>query len=302
MKFTAIYAADPQPDAPLLKSDGFVRVLRAVEEAGFDALGFTEHPAPSQKWMAAGGHATLDVAAALGFAAAATTRIRLMNYLLVVPYHNPFAAAKALTTIDLLSSGRLTVVAGTGYLRSEFLALGADFDNRNQVFDEALEVMRGVWSNVPFSHKGVHFEGREVASLPRPVQPGGPPLIIGGNGSLARRRAARLGGWSPMLQTEEQARTTRTPAISTIAQLAEAIAEVRAAAREVRPESPRVEVQVEGPESSFLLGGSSLQRHRDHLEELATAGVDSFVVKLPGESLDRAFRSVEQYAADVLSS
>src|SRR6266702_8502534 len=80
-------------------------------------ISFSEHPAPSHKWLNAGGHESLDQTSALAFCAAVTSRLRLMTYLLVLPYHNPFLAAKALSTVDVLSGGRLTVVAGTGYLR-----------------------------------------------------------------------------------------------------------------------------------------------------------------------------------------
>ena len=95
-----------------------------------------------------------------------------MTYLLVLPYHDPFLAAKALSTVDLLSGGRLTVVAGTGYLRSEFLALNVDMSARNELFDESLEVLRGVWNEVPFAYQGKHFTRAAWPRCPRPVRAG----------------------------------------------------------------------------------------------------------------------------------
>ncbi|WP_414637513.1 TIGR03619 family F420-dependent LLM class oxidoreductase [Amycolatopsis sp.] len=143
--------------AGLYGPEGLAEFARAAEEAGFDAVAFTEHPAPSLKWLRAGGHASLDPLAALAFCAATTSRIRLLTYLLVLPYRNPLLAAKTIATVDLLSGGRLTLGAGGGYLRSEFAALGADFGTRGALLDESLEVLRGLWSGESFGFDGRAF-------------------------------------------------------------------------------------------------------------------------------------------------
>lgn len=292
MKTTVEYpVGGPSFDAALLSRAGVTRVACRADELGFDALGLTEHPAPSLTWLEAGGHETLDLTSALAFFAAVTERIRLMTYLLVLPYHNPFAAAKALTTIDLLSDGRLTVVAGAGYLKGEYRTLGVDFDARNERFDEALEVMQGLWTiGAPYEFSGQHFAGRDVASLPKPVTPGGPPILIGGNSPLSRRRAARNQGWSPLIVSEEVAATTRMPVL-TIPALAQHVTALREA-------NPSAFVQVQTPQCDVLRGSFSVEQHRHHLGELAEAGVDSFVVQLPISSVDAAVEGLERYAAD----
>lgn len=297
MKFTVEYpVGGPGHDRLLLSRSGVSSVVRRADELGFDAIAFTEHPAPSLKWLQAGGHETLDLTSALSFCAAVTERITLMTHLLVLPYHNPFAAAKALTTVDLLSDGRLVVVAGTGYLKAEFNALGIDFDARNDRFDEALEVMRGVWSQVPYEHDGTHFRGRDIAHLPPPFQPGGPPILIGGNSALSRRRAARHQGWSPLLVSQTVAETTRMPYL-TVEELASQIAAVRASAAEQQGTDVDLFVQVQGPQTDVLRGGVSVGEHRDHLAELAEGGVDSFVLQLPCGSVAEAVEGLERYAA-----
>jgi alkanesulfonate monooxygenase SsuD/methylene tetrahydromethanopterin reductase-like flavin-dependent oxidoreductase (luciferase family) len=156
-------------DPALVTPAGMTRVARAVEGGGYDALSFSEHPAPSRKWIDAGGHESLDQTSALAFCAAVTSRVRLMTYLLVLPYHNPFLTAKALSTVDLLSAGRLTVVAGTGYLRSEFLALNVDMSQGNELFDESLEVLRGVWAGGPFTYQGGARSGGPAQRDRRPL-------------------------------------------------------------------------------------------------------------------------------------
>jgi probable F420-dependent oxidoreductase len=302
VKFTVDYPiVTAGYDPALVTAAGMTRIAQAAEEYGYDAISFSEHPAPSHKWLTAGGHESLDQTSALAFCAAVTSRLRLMTYLLVLPYHNPFLAAKALSTVDVLSGGRLTVVAGTGYLRSEFLALNVDMSVRNELFDEALEVLRGVWSEVPFAYQGKHFTARGVASLPAPAQPGGPPVLIGGNSARARARAARNQGWSPLMVSPEVARTSRTPGIATIAELAAGIKGVRAAAAAVNGPAAPLTVQVHTPQAGFLQRPGSAEEHRDHLGQLAEAGVDAFVLRPPGDSADHAVEALHEYAETFLT-
>jgi probable F420-dependent oxidoreductase len=302
MKFTVEYpVAAPDYDRALVSSEGMARVAKAADELGFDAIAFTEHPAPSYKWLTTGGHESLDLVAALTFCAAHTEQIRLMTYLLVVPYHHPLLAAKALTTLDLLSDGRVTAVVGTGYLRSEFLALGVDMENRNEIFDEALEVIKGVWTELPYSYLGKYFEARGVAAVPQPSQVGGPPIIIGGNSALSRRRAALHQGWSPLMSTPEVSVTTRTPSLSTITQVAAQVKEVRERAKEQQGDGTNLFIQIQSPQCKYMRNPGSVEEHRDHLGELEAAGVDSFVLQPSGASVEVVVAGLEQYAANFLS-
>ena len=295
MKFTVDYPVVVAGyDPALVTAAGMIRVAQVIENSGYNAIAFSEHPAPSQKWLNAGGHQSLHQTSALAFCAAVTSRLTLMPYLMVVPYHSPFLAAKALATLDLLSGGRVIVVAGTGYLRSEFRALNVDFEQRNDIFDEALQVMRGVWTEVPFDHEGKHFRAMGVASLPGPAQQGGPPVLVGGNSALSRSRAARLQGWSPLMVSAEVAKTSRTPGISSIDELATRIRQVRASAAELGAASTTI--QVHTPEVGFMQRPGSVEEHRDHLGRLAEAGVDSFVVRPPADTIEYTVEALQQYA------
>jgi probable F420-dependent oxidoreductase len=163
-------------------------LARAAEAAGWSGFSFTEHPAGGARWLEAGGHQTLDPFVALGHVAAVTSRLRLFTYLTVVPYRNPLLLAKAATTVDRLSDGRFTLGVGTGYLKTEFFALGVEFDERNALFDEALDVLPLCWRGKPFTYHGHHFDARDIVTLPRPVQD--PiPIWIGGNSRVTRQRA-----------------------------------------------------------------------------------------------------------------
>src|SRR5690606_23183012 len=104
------YPLTAHPASPeLLSREAIVRFARRAEELGFDAVGFTDHPAPSHRWLTHGGHDALDPFVALGVVAAVTERLRLLPHILVLPYRNPFLVAKAAATLDLVSEGRFTL-------------------------------------------------------------------------------------------------------------------------------------------------------------------------------------------------
>jgi alkanesulfonate monooxygenase SsuD/methylene tetrahydromethanopterin reductase-like flavin-dependent oxidoreductase (luciferase family) len=90
----------------------------------------------SRRPLDGGGHDALDPFAALAFCAGVTERIRLMPNIIVLPYRNPFVLAKAIATVDMLSEGRFILGTAAGDLRSEYRALGVEFEERNDLFDE----------------------------------------------------------------------------------------------------------------------------------------------------------------------
>ena len=96
-------------DPRLVGREGLTRLALAAE---------ADHPMPGSRWLAAGGHDALDPFSALAFCAAATSRLRLMTNIAVLPYRNPFILAKAAATVDVLSDGRLILGAGTGYQKA----------------------------------------------------------------------------------------------------------------------------------------------------------------------------------------
>ena len=119
MRFTITHPIIGHPyDPELVSGVGIAAVATAAERAGFHGFGFTDHPAPTDRWLHAGGHDALDPFVAMAFAAARTTQLRLIPNIVVLPYRNPFVVAKAGATLDLLSDGRFTLAAGAGYLKT----------------------------------------------------------------------------------------------------------------------------------------------------------------------------------------
>lgn len=140
----------------------------------------------------------LDSLAVLCGLAARTENIRLGTNVFNIGLRHPFLTARAATTVDLLSNGRLSFGVGASWLRSEWQAMGLDFDTRGPRVDECLEVCRRLWAEDVIEHHGRFFDFGPTAFMPKPVQ--SPlPLHIGGDGPAALRRAATLGqGWMPM--------------------------------------------------------------------------------------------------------
>jgi len=197
-----------------------------IEQAGFDACFVTEHPAPSLSWLESGGHHTLDPFVALSYAGAGTTRLRLHTNLLVLSYRNPLLTAKAVASLDVLSQGRVICGVGVGYMEGEFAALGADFDQRGKVTDEALEVMKAAWTGEPVTYDGMGFKAFEAVVQPRCAQRPHPPLWVGGNSDHAIRRAVRYGdGWTPF-PTSRAGVTAALPDIEALKQRMELVRQI----------------------------------------------------------------------------
>ena len=299
MKYLLQHPEPIGPESDLLATSDIPAMAQALERAGWDGLAFTEHPAPGYRWLAeGGGHQTLDPFIALGAAAAVTERIILLTYLSVLPYRNPMLTAKAAATLDILSGGRFVLGVGTGYLKAEFFALGVDFDERNALFDEAIEVMRLHWSGERFSYDGAHFNARDLIAKPAPSGP--IPIWIGGNAKLTRRRVAeKAQGWMPMIGGAELATTTRTAQISGLDDAALAIGEIKEAAGERGEELDFLFLYTD---ESILETGRDVERHREAFGRIREAGATwvSFAFDLPTEAATLEF--VEAFAADHLGA
>ena len=138
--------------------------------------------------------------------ATATTTIRLGTSVMVLPYLHPMVTAKTVATIDHLSGGRVDLGIGVGGLQSEHDKLGVvPFAHRGRYADEFLEVLATTWTPGPSSYKGQFFAFDDLEAYPVPLQDGGVPLLVGGNGAAALRRTLRFGaGWQGIGLTPEQ--------------------------------------------------------------------------------------------------
>jgi len=155
---------------------------------------------PTGAWPGARAGECLEQVTVLGFLAAATSRVRLVTSVMVVPHRPAVLAAKALATVDVLSRGRLTVGVGVGWLDEEFRAVAAPpFAERGAVTDEFLAAFHELWTSEAPRFAGKYASFADLRFEPKPVQKPRPPIWVGGEGEVALRRVARLGdGWYPV--------------------------------------------------------------------------------------------------------
>jgi len=176
-----------------------VRVARAAEESGFESVWTGEHvamPIHDNPVPIAPETPLLDSLVALTTVAGHTRHVRLGTGILVLPHHNPVLVAKALASLDVVSSGRLIAGFAAGYVEREFAALGVDFRRRGAITDDYLAAIRTLWTDELPRFAGRFAAFDDIRFEPKPVQRPHPPIIVGGHAAPALRRAARFAdGW-----------------------------------------------------------------------------------------------------------
>ena len=190
---------------------GFVKDFsRAIEETGFNSLWFPEHIVffsaddyeskyPYTKdgtppWK--DGMGIYDPLLLAAVAAQATTTLRFSTSVLILTLRPPLLTAKEVLTLDHIAGGRFEFGVGGGWSAEEYGALGVPFERRGRRFDEYIEAIRVAWREEKAAYQGEFVSFKNVVLGPKPVTPGGPPFLIGGDSEAAMKRAARLGdGW-----------------------------------------------------------------------------------------------------------
>lgn len=201
----------PANSGPNASSAHLTEIAELADELGFDSLLITDHVVlpveyrslypyhPSGRMAAAADDPFFEPLSTIGFLAGRTRRIRLGTSVLIGPYRHPVPTARYLACLDQLCGGRIVIGLGVGWMAEEFEALQAlPFAERGAVTDEVIQVFRAIWRDQPASFQGRYFRFAPVGALPKPAQPGGIPILIGGESRPAMRRAVKLGdGWQP---------------------------------------------------------------------------------------------------------
>jgi probable F420-dependent oxidoreductase len=202
-----VYEPDDRRDGPHAMS--ITDFAIAAEERGFESLFVPEHthiPTPRRTpW--AGGPAlpaeywhTLDPLVALGAAAAVTSRIRLGTGIAIVPQRDPFSLAKEVASLDWLSGGRVLLGIGSGWNAEEMENHGVAFRDRWRVTRERVLAMKRLWTDAPAEFHGEFVSFDPVLAYPKPVQPGGPPILLGVQSAYGHARVVEYcDGWMPIL-------------------------------------------------------------------------------------------------------
>jgi len=256
---------------------------RAAEDAGFDWISCSDHPAVPVSRAPAMGATWYDAGSTLAFVAGVTTRIRLLSHVLVLPYRHPLVVAKQYGTLDRLSGGRLVLGVGSGHLRPEFKVLRADFEARGRTTDEYLGAIAAAWEHEVAAYEGATVAFRDVMVSPRPLQRPRPPFWVGGNSKAALRRAARLcEGWVPWELTPEEFRASVDEA-----------RRMRAAAG--RSDALETVAPLSAP------AGATADGVRADVERWQAAGATAFHVGIGAESFAEYLERVAWFGRDVIA-
>lgn len=294
---------DPKWSPAVLAPDAVTSFARTAEATGWSAIAFTDHPAPSTRWVQGGGEGSSDPFGSLAFCAAVTRTIRLLTWVLVLPYRNPLLTAHQIATLDVLSAGRLTLGLGTGYLRGEFRGVGADFDHRRELFDEAVEVLTSGWTQDEVAVEGRGFTAPGNVLQPRPVQLPRPPLWLHGNGAWATERAARYGdGWLATMTTDVLARTIRTTPMPDIAAVRAGVTRFQDALDRHGRSGDEVDIAVSGnlPMLDIRVGWDA-DAVLKQIAELEAMGVTWIVVNVIGDDPAASEDTIRRFAEDVIA-
>jgi probable F420-dependent oxidoreductase len=272
------------------------RIAQVADDAGFFYLGVCDHTAIPARLADAMGTIWYDTTATLGWLAALTTRTHLLSHVLVLAQRHPLRAAKELSTLDLLSGGRLIVGVGAGHVPEEYELLTGGFAARGRHTDEAVSALALAFTSEFPDLPGPRFPASGLGIAPRPVRQPRPPIWVGGSSPAALRRTAAYGdGWLPQGTRRRD--------------LPDQIARLRALRDELRGGAPLdigtiVEpIHLSGQGAPWELPGYVLQGGAEEiassLRELVAMGVNHLQVRFMARSVEEYCQQVAAFGADV---
>ena len=304
---------------PLANIEGIQTLASRGEALGFSILAVPDHiviPKAiasrypySQTGQFPGGDSgeTLEQLTMMAYLAAVTRTARLLSSVMVVPHRSPVLTAKILSSIDVLSNGRLLVGCGAGWLEEEFDAINAPpFAERGKVTDEYLRVFKALWTEDDPRFEGNYARFAGISFLPKPVQKPHPPLWIGGESGPALRRAARFGNvWYPI------GANPRHP-LNTLARLRASVDRLRQECEKIDRDPTSVGLVYwanwyrEGQTVTLedgqrhLFTGSETDILED-IAQLAELGADQLLFNFQRPTLAESVASMERFASEIIA-
>jgi len=304
-------AADP---------DNLARIAQHAEGAGLAYLGFSDHVIIMRKvesrypynetgdWPAVDTGFCLEQLSCMAYAAAITSKIRLLTSVMVIPHRPAILTAKTIATIDILSKGRVTLGVGVGWNREEIEAIGSapPFDRRGAASNEYVRAFRAMWTEEAPVFSGEFVEIDNIKFEPKPTQRPGPPIWIGGEGLAARKRVAALGdGWYPTIRNPKER-------LDDPQRFAAALADVHTHVRAAGRDPASVDVAMFAP--NYSLGEAQKAPSGGRMtftgtaDEIAAdarayrdAGVHHINIGFESTSLDDVLRKIDAFVKDVVA-
>jgi probable F420-dependent oxidoreductase len=264
-----------------LAGNDIARLAPRAEALGYESWWVAEHvvlPSPPLEDSMDPTEPILDPIVDLAYVAAVTGRLRLGTGIVILPQRDPLVLAKQAASLDVVSGGRLLLGIGAGWLAPELAALGVPMSERGSRTDEYLAAMRSLWTDDAPAFHGRHVSFEHIDAHPRPLQPGGPPIIVGGHSPAAFRRAVASGhGWFGNGTLDDLVRH-----LEGLDRAASSVARP--------PELGRLEI-------TFMPLGVDLEPGPDAARRAADLGVDRLLLfALPSRTADEAEALLERHA------
>lgn len=305
---------------PLANPQAIRAIAESAERLGFGLLTISDHVvvprqiaskypySPDGGWSGGADGMCFEQISLLNYVAGITKSARLLTSIMVIPHREPIFTAKALATADQLSGGRLELGIGTGWMREEFELLQTPpFMERGAVTDEYIRAFKTLWTEENPSFEGKYTSFKDIFFQPKPVQPGGPKVWVGGESGRALRRLAVLGDvWYPIAGGNPKA------PLDTLGAYDDALAKLRQAAEDAGRDPASIGLaysamahsereQKSAAGGRMLMTGSPAAR-QDDAAALAARGVSSMVVNVAAGTVEKALEKQEAFARDVMSA
>ena len=305
---------------PLANPEAIRAIAESAEALGYDILTISDHIvvprqidskypySPDGGWAGGADGMCFEQISLLNYVAGITKKARLLTSIMVIPHREPIFTAKALATADQLSGGRVELGIGTGWMREEFELLQTpEFMERGAVTDEYIRAFKTLWTEDNPSFEGKYTQFKDIFFVPKPLQPGGPKIWVGGESGRALRRLAALGDvWYPIAGGNPKA------PLDTLDAYGEALAKLKAAAETAGRDPATIglsysamghaETEKEAAGGGRMLMTGSAQARQDDVAGLAEKGVTSMVVNVASGTIERAIAKQEAFAQDVMSA
>lgn len=266
------------------------------EALGFDSVWASDHVVVPDNQVGRFTKYFYDPFVLLTAIAARTEKISLGTSLIVIPYRNPVVVAKMLSTIDVLSGGRIIFGAATGWLREEFENIGVPFEKRGLRTNEYIESIINLWeSETPF-YEGKYVNFSDISFYPKPQQKPYPPVIIGGNSEHAMKRAALYGnGWQPTWITPGEMKNK-----------IEMVEELRTIGKRDNVEfiysvRNRTSINAEDDKNPDCYFSGSVEEIAEMVNEYKKAGVSHILFDPECDSDEETFQLIEELAGEFIS-
>jgi probable F420-dependent oxidoreductase len=266
---------------PAASVDSITKIATLAEELRYDSLWVTDrllYPTNPQTSYYGGPlpepyKRIFDPLETLTFAAAHTRRVALGTSVLDIPFYNPVILARQLTTLDVLSGGRLRVGFGLGWSKDEYDATGASMKIRGKRADEFIAVLKAIWTTDPAEYHGKYFQLPKSIIQPKPVQKPHPPIYLAAYSPGAMKRTAKLAdGWMPVGMTIDQVKST----ITQLKNLARDVGRNPADLKVILRYNLAITSQLQGKDRPFFSG--TLTQIKDDIASVKAYGPDELIL------------------------